>query len=344
MRKTWKKLGLLAALCGTAVLFACAKPPAAPENTPHLVQQAQTMQGEETLADMVERLSPAVVGIANVQDGKQGIGSGVFVTTDGYVLTTHHVAAAGNEVVLIFSDGAKQSARTIWSSKALDLAVIKAEGNFACAALGSVESVRAGESVIAIGTPLALQFQHTVTRGIVSAVDRTLQVPSEGSTAFLEQLIQTDAAINPGNSGGPLLNAKGEVIGIITVRVEEAAGIGFAIPIDIAKPILQHFIAEGSFTAPKLGAYLFDSEIARFYDENSTMTAGLYVIGVEPNSPAERAGLREGDILLSADGRTCRTLLDLRYQIFAHRVGEKMALRVLRGAESFDISVRLAAE
>ena len=111
-----------------------------------------------------------------------------------------------------------------------------------------------------------------------------------------------------------------------------------------AKPILQHFIAEGSFTAPKLGAYLFDSEIARFYDENSTMTAGLYVIGVEPNSPAERAGLREGDILLSADGRTCRTLLDLRYQIFAHRVGEKMALRVLRGAESFDISVRLAAE
>ena len=341
MRKTWKKLGLLAALCGTAVLFACAKPPAAPENTPHLVQQAQTMQGEETLADMVERLSPAVVGIANVQDGKQGIGSGVFVTTDGYVLTNHHVAAAGNEVVLIFSDGAKQSACTVWSSKALDLAVIKAEGNFACAALGSVESVRAGESVIAIGTPLALQFQHTVTRGIVSAVDRTLQVPSEGSTAFLEQLIQTDTAINPGNSGGPLLNAKGEVIGIITVRVEEAAGIGFAIPIDIAKPILQHFIAEGSFTAPKLGAYLFDSEIARFYDENSTMTAGLYVIGIEPNS---RAGLREGDILLSADGRTCRTLLDLRYQIFAHRVGEKMALRVLRGAESLDISVRLAAE
>ena len=95
MRKTWKKLGLLAALCCTAVLFACAKPPAAPENTPHLVQQAQTMQGEETLADMVERLSPAVVGIANVQDGKQGIGSGVFVTTDGYVLTNHHVAAAG---------------------------------------------------------------------------------------------------------------------------------------------------------------------------------------------------------------------------------------------------------
>ena len=104
-------------------------------------------------------------------------------------------------------------------------------------------------------------------------------------------MIQTDAAINPGNSGGPLLNAKGEVIGIITVRVEEAAGIGSAIPIDITKAHLQHFIAEG-FTAPKLGAYLFDSEIARFYDENSTMTAGLYVIGIEPNSPAERAGLR----------------------------------------------------
>ena len=116
--------------------FACAKPPAAPENTPHLVQQAQTMQGEETLADMVERLSPAVVGIANVQNGKQGIGSGVFVTTDGYVLTNHHVAAAGNEVVMIFSDGAKQSARTVWSSKALDLAVIKARRELCLCGLG----------------------------------------------------------------------------------------------------------------------------------------------------------------------------------------------------------------
>ena len=133
---------------------------------------------------MVERLSPAVVGIANVQDGKQGIGSGVFVTTDGYVLTNHHVAAAGNEVVLIFSDGAKQSARTVWSSKALDLAVIKAEGNFACAALGSVESVRAGESVIAIGTPRHCNSSTPSLAASSARWIRTLQVPSEGVQLF----------------------------------------------------------------------------------------------------------------------------------------------------------------
>jgi len=338
-------MGLLAVLCALAALFACTRENSAPSPTPEPVTIRQQAAGEaESLADMVARLSPSVVGIATRQNGQQGIGSGVIVSADGYILTNHHVAAEGAEVTLIFADGTKELASAVWSSQALDLAIVKArEGSYPAAAMGSVEDVRVGEQVVAIGTPLALQFQHTVTGGIVSALNRTLQVPSGRSTAFMEQLIQTDVAINPGNSGGPLLNQRGEVIGIVTVRVEEAAGIGFAIPIDIARPIVEHFLADGSYVTPKMGAYLFDSEIARYYDANSTMTTGLYVIDVEPGSAAQSAGIQTGDILLRADGRECKTLLDLRYVLFSHRVGETLELEVQRGGEILHLTPKLTA-
>ena len=345
MKNVHKAMGLLAVLCALAALFACTRENSAPSPTPEPVTIRQQAAGEaESLADMVARLSPSVVGIATRQNGQQGIGSGVIVSADGYILTNHHVAAEGAGVTLIFADGTKELASAVWSSQALDLAIVKArEGSYPAAAMGSVEDVRVGEQVVAIGTPLALQFQHTVTGGIVSALNRTLQVPSGRSTAFMEQLIQTDVAINPGNSGGPLLNQRGEVIGIVTVRVEEAAGIGFAIPIDIARPIVEHFLADGSYVTPKMGAYLFDSEIARYYDANSTMTTGLYVIDVEPGSAAQSAGIQTGDILLRADGRECRTLLDLRYVLFSHKVGETLELEVQRGGEILHLTPKLTA-
>ena len=345
MKNVHKAMGLLAVLCALAALFACTRENSAPSPTPEPVTIRRQAAGEaESLADMVARLSPSVVGIATRQNGQQGIGSGVIVSADGYILTNHHVAAEGAEVTLIFADGTKELASAVWSSQALDLAIVKArEGSYPAAAMGSVEDVRVGEQVVAIGTPLALQFQHTVTGGIVSALNRTLQVPSGRSTAFMEQLIQTDVAINPGNSGGPLLNQRGEVIGIVTVRVEEAAGIGFAIPIDIARPIVEHFLADGSYVTPKMGAYLFDSEIARYYDANSTMTTGLYVIDVEPGSAAQSAGIQTGDILLRADGRECRTLLDLRYVLFSHKVGETLELEVQRGGDILHLTPKLTA-
>ena len=345
MKNVHKAMGLLAVLCALAALFACTRENSAPSPTPEPVTIRRQAAGEaESLADMVARLSTSVVGIATRQNGQQGIGSGVIVSADGHILTNHHVAAEGAEVTLIFADGTKELASAVWSSQALDLAIVKArEGSYPAAAMGSVEDVRVGEQVVAIGTPLALQFQHTVTGGIVSALNRTLQVPSGRSTAFMEQLIQTDVAINPGNSGGPLLNQRGEVIGIVTVRVEEAAGIGFAIPIDIARPIVEHFLADGSYVTPKMGAYLFDSEIARYYDANSTMTTGLYVIDVEPGSAAQSAGIQTGDILLRADGRECRTLLDLRYVLFSHKVGETLELEVQRNGEILHLTPKLTA-
>ena len=361
MKNVHKAMGLLAVLCALAALFACTRENSAPSPTPEPVTIRRQAAGEaESLADMVARLSPSVVGIATRQNGQQGIGSGVIVSADGYILTNHHVAAEGAEVTLIFADGTKELASAVWSSQALDLAIVKArEGSYPAAAMGSVENVRVGEQVVAIGTPLALQFQHTVTGGIVSALNRTLQVPSGRSTAFMEQLIQTDVAINPGNSGGPLLNQRGEVIGIVTVRVEEAAGIGFA-----EGALIGLFFVLLTFE----GLNRLDRVIRR-----ASKTFDVYVEFDEPSgvrellrklnswdctyenfevirgqdgrkgSAAQSAGIQTGDILLRADGRECRTLLDLRYVLFSHKVGETLELEVQRGGEILHLTPKLTA-
>lgn len=300
-----------------------------------------------SLEEVAERLSPSVVGIAVRENGTlTGIGSGVIVHESGYVLTNCHVAKVGAELTLIFQDGTRGQAQLLWGDGALDLAVLKAEGSFEAAPLGSAQQARVGETVLCIGTPLTLQFQHTVTHGIVSALDRSLQVPSLSGgdeLSFLEGLIQTDASINPGNSGGPLLNLRGEVIGIITMKVDQAAGLGFAIPIDIAAPVLEHFVRDGAYETPYLGVYAFDAEIARYTGQVVDMEQGLYVTKVSPGSPAQSAGLQPGDILLYADGRRLSAMLDLRYAIYSHVAGEILELELLRDGRRVQAPVALAA-
>ncbi len=300
-----------------------------------------------SLEEVAERLSPSVVGIAVRENGAlTGIGSGVIVHESGYVLTNCHVAKVGAELTLIFQDGTRGQAQLLWGDGALDLAVLKAEGSFEAAPLGSAQQARVGETVLCIGTPLTLQFQHTVTHGIVSALDRSLQVPSLSGgdeLSFLEGLIQTDASINPGNSGGPLLNLRGEVIGIITMKVDQAAGLGFAIPIDIAAPVLEHFVRDGAYETPYLGVYAFDAEIARYTGQVVDMEQGLYVTKVSPGSPAQSAGLQPGDILLYADGRRLAAMLDLRYAIYSHVAGEILELELLRDGRRVQAPVALAA-
>jgi len=303
---------------------------------------------EEAIEQVAGRLTPCVVGIAVRENGRlSGIGSGVIVHERGYVLTNYHVAKPGSELTLIFEDGTQGGADLLWGDGALDLAVLRAqsEGDYPFAPLGSAREAQVGEQVVCIGTPLTLQFQHTVTHGIISALGRTLQVPSlgdESELSFMEGLIQTDASINPGNSGGPLLNLRGEVIGIISMKVDEAAGIGFAIPIDIAAPILQHFVENGRYDTPRLGLYAFDAEIARYLGQAVDMETGLYVLRTEGGSPAQKAGLLPGDVLLYADGRELTTMLDLRYAIYSHSAGEVLRLEVLRQGRRLECLAVLA--
>lgn len=341
----------LFALCAAAfaILAACGAPvaptPAPATQTLPLATPAPYLSG---IPEVVQRVSPSVVGIATFSRGAQGsisgIGSGVIVHQDGFVLTNAHVAGNVETLAVIFQDGTRASGQTLWADAALDLAVVKIEPGRPAAPLARSADVVVGESVVAIGTPLTLQFQHTVTSGVVSAVNRVLQMPAGQGESFLENLIQTDAPINPGNSGGPLLNLRGEIIGINTVKVTQAEGIGFAVPVDIATPIIDHLAREGSFETPYLGVYALDAAMATYYDERISLPEGLMVLNVAPGSPAEAAGLTRGDILISADGEKLSTMLDLRIALVRRSIGEPIALEIRRDGQSVTVSPILASK
>lgn len=293
------------------------------------------------VSDVVERVSPSVVGLAvqvrrsNIMGGEtlsEGIGTGVIIDEDGFILTNHHVAGAAEKITVIMEDGSKVEGERIWSDRALDLAVIRcAGGPYPAVELGTVADLRVGQPVVAIGTPLDLAFQHTVTAGVVSAKDRTLQVPTESGLAFMEELIQTDASINPGNSGGPLCDVRGRVVGINTVKVTDAEGMGFAIPIDICLPIIRQIVETGSFETPYLGLFTIDREIARYYDVE--MERGIGVMNVDPEGPAWRAGMRQGDCILRINGEEVHTVLEMRRMMYESGVGGVLTFTYLRDGD-----------
>ena len=193
--------------------------------------------------EIVENVSPAIVGINAVYNNMQSVGSGVAVAENGYVLTNNHVVEGANSITVYYANKTSGKATLIWNDPAMDLAIIKTNINMPYLKTGDSNLVEAGQDVIAVGTPLTLQFKHTVTKGIISAKNRTIEISNEdGTTSYLQNLFQHDASINPGNSGGPLINSNGEVIGINTLKVSEAEGIGFAIPVGIALPVVNHIL------------------------------------------------------------------------------------------------------
>jgi serine protease Do len=269
---------------------------------------------------------------------ERGLGSGVIVTADGYVLTNHHVVDAADEVTVTLDDERRLPAKLVASDEKTDLAVLKIEGGpFRPALLGDSDSVRVGEWVVAAGNPFGLA--STITAGIVSAKGRV-----GVGVADYENFLQTDAAINPGNSGGPLVNLRGEVIGINTAiysRSGSGSGIGFAIPINMARDVKNSLIADGRVVRGYLGVFIrnIDAEDAR--SAGLDRPQGALVRGVQSGTPAERAGLRSGDIILRVDGTAIRRMEQLRAEIAAIRPGSDVILDVLREGEGRTVTVRL---
>lgn len=299
------------------------------------------------------KIIPSVVGIVTTkiqtnyftkQKTIQGVGSGVIVDSQGYIVTNNHVAGLNaKNILVLLSDGRQATGKTVWADPILDLSIIKIDSeNLTSAVLGDSKSVSIGDEAIAVGNPLGLRFQRTVTAGIISAINRTIQM-DEGY--FMEDLIQTDASINPGNSGGPLVNNKGEVIGINTVKVSTAEGIGFAVPINIIKPVIKSIKDKGYFITPTLGIKGFDREIAAYY--GYIIEKGVYVFDVAPNGPADNANIREGDIILSVNEEEINSMLDLKEAIYKAGaegtvvielktpIGEKTVSTTLQKASSY---------
>lgn len=255
----------------------------------------------------------------------QSLGTGFIVDSRGYILTNNHVVKGADEIIVHLLDGRKFKGKIIGTDPKVDLALIKIDvsDSLPTAKLGNSSKTRIGEWVIAIGNPFGLE--HTITVGVISAKGRSL-----GQRTQYGNFIQTDASINPGNSGGPLVNIYGEVIGINTAIVAGGQGIGFAIPVDIAKHIINGLIKHGKITHAWLGIYIqdIDETLAKHFKVNPK--SGVLVADVMKDSPAEKAGIKRGDIITKVNEKKISTPSDLQSEILEQDVGEKVEVTVLR--------------
>jgi serine protease Do len=272
---------------------------------------------------------------------EHGLGSGVVISPDGYIVTNNHVVEGATDIRVTTSNRKVYKAKLIGNDPLTDLAVIKVDSTgLASVPWGDSKEVRPGETVLAFGNPYGFRF--TVTRGIVSAINR----PNPDSTDPRKpgEFIQTDAAINPGNSGGPLVDARGEVVGINTFLISPSgsfSGMGFAIPSQIAKPTVDQLIRYGKVSHGRMGIGVTDvtPENAKFFDESSA--TGAVVTQVEPNSPASKAGLQVGDVITAIDGQSINDAGELQVMVGQKQPGTKVAVDLLRNGKSMSMPVTL---
>lgn len=292
---------------------------------------------------------PAVVGIASKAYARdlfnrrvlvdQGSGSGVIISTDGYIVTNFHVVENAQELSVSLADGRVFTGRVIGVDQPTDLAVVKIDApNLPAATLGDSDSLLVGEPAIAIGNPLGLEFKGSVTAGVISALNRSIEI---GERRF--KLIQTDAAINPGNSGGALANADGVVVGINSAKIaiQGVEGIGFSIPINTARPIIQSIIDKGRVIRAYLGVGILDRVSAARYGYELNIDKGVYVVKIGAGGPAAKADIREGDIILKVAGSETNSVADLRGLVDSQPIGGKVDLVVSRNGQVFTRSVIL---
>lgn len=314
---------------------------------------------EKDISTLIENVNNAVVGISRIadkgttiflQDGASnlGLGTGFIVSNDGYIVTNQHVSGEKNSTCYVtLESGKTYKASVVWADVDLDLSIIKINvNNLDYLILGDSDKIKIAEQVYAIGNPIGFEFQRTVTSGIISGLNRTIKIEEDGKTSYMEDLIQTDATINPGNSGGPLINKNGEVLGINSVKITSAEGIGFAIPINIIKPIIEQLVSNGEYITPTLGMFAYDKDIVPYINQELTqnikLDTGIYVANVIRNSPAERSGMKRGDILLEIDGIKLEKMSELRTYIYSKKVGEKVNIKYIRGNKEYQISITLA--
>jgi S1-C subfamily serine protease len=286
----------------------------------------------------VGQVSPAVVKI-DVGDGRTrgGSGSGFVFTPDGLVLTNSHVVHAANRITLTFLDGATADAMRIGDDPDTDIAVLRTNHMFTpSAALGNSKDLKVGQLAIAVGNPFGFQF--TVTAGVVSALGRSMRA---SSGRMMEEIIQTDAALNPGNSGGPLVDSQGRVIGVNTATIMGAQGLCFAVGIDTAKYIASQILLHGCVRRSWIGIAAQNVPLPRrlVYEYKLPASAGVMATHIDPQGPAEAAGLREGDIIVSFAGERVSAIDELHRLLTDDRIGRRVPLVVLRGVFLQDLTV-----
>lgn len=301
------------------------------------------------IVQAAKKVGPTVVGITNkayvrdffnrVQLAERGYGSGVIYDKSGLIVTNNHVVDGASEIIVSLADGRSSQGKVLGTDAATDLAVVKIDlDNLPVAEFGDSSTVQVGEPAIAIGNPLGMEFRGSVTVGIISALNRSVEIGEKKFTLF-----QTDAAINPGNSGGALVNADGEIIGINSAKigVSNVEGMGFAIPINNVKPIIKELAAKGRVAHPYVGASLIDKDIAKHYGFDMDLHEGLFIMKLSKGGPLARSGARTGDIITEFNGVKVHTVAALRDEIAKHQVGDQVNITILRNETQMTLAVTL---
>ncbi|EOR25765.1 trypsin-like protein serine protease [Niallia nealsonii AAU1] len=328
-------------------------------NSEGIKTQNVSLNVETDVTKAVDKAADSVVGITNLQSSnfwadettaeEAGTGSGVIYKKSGgkaFIVTNNHVVQGATELEVTLSNGKKISAELIGADIWTDLAVVEVDASeiTKVAEFGNSDTLKAGEPVIAIGNPLGLTFSGSVTQGIISGLQRTIPVDinEDGTPDWQSEVIQTDAAINPGNSGGALVNIEGQLIGINSMKIAESAveGIGLAIPINSAIPIIEDLEQHGEVQRPYMGVELQSvSDIPGYYQQEALklpndVTTGVAIKDVSPNSPAQKAGLKELDVIVELDGEEIVDLIALRKHLYTEKkIGDKMDVKYYRNGK-----------
>ena len=321
-------------------------------------ESAQTVEKVEeksqTIADIIEETTKSVVGISklksagnsilsNSNESELGLGTGIIVAENGYILSNAHVTGERySKCYITLENGQNYEGKVMWSDENLDLSITKIEAkNLSYATLGDSSKIRVGETVYAIGNPIGFEFRRTVTSGIISAKNRSIKIEEENNQTYMSDLIQTDATINPGNSGGPLITPNGEVIGINTVKISTAEGIGFAIPINVVKTIIESYKQTGTYEQATIGIYAYDKDVIPYLDTNVKFEKGIYVAQITPKGAADGSELEEKDIIVSIDDKELNTMNDLREYIYTKKPGDQVTLKIIRKKITKNINITL---
>lgn len=311
-------------------------------------------ENDESIENIIAETNYSVVGISKIEDvgdsvfsenaiEKLGLGTGIIVSSKGYIVTNMHVSGDKySNCYVTLENGNSYKANVVWADSTLDLSILKIniEG-MRSAKLGDSSKVKTGQTVYAIGNPIGYEFQRTVTFGIISAESRTLKFKENNTDILMTDLIQTDADINPGNSGGPLINTKGEVIGINSLKIDSAEGIGFAVPINIIKPIIEKFDKTGKFEEPTIGISGYDKNVIPYLDKDISITSGVYVENIVNGSPAEQKGILKGDIILKIDDKEINTMNELKEYVYSKYPGDEVNLSIKRNGISKNVKINL---
>lgn len=319
-----------------------------------LYNDAIVTEGQEDFSNTLEKVTKCVVGISKIKNTgiaildsnstqELGLGSGIIVSDNGYIVTNWHVTGDKYSTCYVtLENGEMYSGSVVWADIDLDLSIIKINAiGLDCVTFGDSDKVKLGQAVWAIGNPIGIEFQRTITAGIISGLNRTIKIEDENGDAYMEDLIQTDASINSGNSGGPLINSDGEIIGINTVKITSAEGIGFAIPINIIKPVIENYIQNNKFEEAYLGIFAYDNGVNKYLNSNLDFNSGIYVVKISTDGPAAKSGLKVGDIITKIDDHTINKMSELRNYIYKKTPRDTVVLTVNRNSKEYTINITL---